>query len=81
MHSVAEIMNSRSLAVIGASRDPRKPGAMLLRILKDTGFQGHIAGVNPQGGDLNEIPFSGDGYQGVCPHGSVCEQDEAGLRG
>lgn len=67
MHSLAEILESRNIAVIGASRDPFKPGAMLLRLLKDTGFQGHIAGVNPQGGDiygiplyrsLDEIPFS-----------------------
>ena len=55
MHSVAEIMDSRSLAVIGASRDPLKPGAMLLRLLKDTGFQGQVAGVNPEGGTLNGI--------------------------
>ena len=90
MHSLAEILESRNIAVIGASRDPLKPGAMLLKILKDTGFQGHVAGVNPEGGTLNgiqlyraldEIPFPGDGYQSLCTYVSVCVQDEAGLRG
>ncbi|HUT73055.1 MAG TPA: CoA-binding protein [Desulfatiglandales bacterium] len=88
MHSLAEILESRNIAVIGASRDPLKPGAMLLRLLKDTGFQGQVAGVNPEGGILNgiqlyraldEIPFPGDGYQGPCSHASVCEQDKVGL--
>ena len=67
MCSLDEIMESRNIAVIGASRDPLKPGAMLLKVLQDTGFQGQVAGVNPQGGhihglplyrSLEEIPFS-----------------------
>ncbi len=66
MYSVREVMESRSLAVIGASRDPLKLGSLLLKGLKDTGFQGEIAGVNPRGGEvygvrlyrsLEEIPF------------------------
>jgi len=36
---------------IGASRDPEKPGAQLLRVLKKVGYQGQVAGVNPQGGE------------------------------
>jgi len=69
MYSLAEILESRNMAVIGASRDPSKPGAMLLRLLQDTGFQGQIAGVNPEGGALDgiqlyraldEIPFPVD---------------------
>ena len=67
MYSLDEIMDSRNIAVIGASRDPLKPGAMLLKVLRDTGFQGQVAGVNPQGEhihglplyrSLKEIPFS-----------------------
>ncbi len=67
MYSVNEVMESRSVAVIGASRDPLKLGALLLKVLRDTGFRGQVAGVNPQGGEvhgvplyrsLDEIPFS-----------------------
>jgi len=67
MYSVSEVMESRNVAVIGASRDPLKLGALLLKVLKDTGFQGQVAGVNPRGGEvhgvplyhsLDEIPFS-----------------------
>ena len=66
MHSVKEVMESKNVAVIGASQDPQKPGALLLKVLKDTGFQGKVAGVNPRGGEihgvslyrsLDEIPF------------------------
>ena len=44
--------------------------------------------LNPEGGTLNgnqlcraldEIPFPGDGYQGLCSHASACEQDEVDL--
>jgi len=45
------------VAVIGASRDPQKPGAQLLRVLKKVGFQGQVAGVNPQGGEVFEVPL------------------------
>lgn len=45
MYSLDEIMDSRNIAVIGASRDPLKPGAMLLKVLQDNGFQGQVAGV------------------------------------
>jgi acetyltransferase len=67
--SVAEVLDSRSVAVIGASRDPAKPGAMLLKVLQETGFQGRFAGVNPQGGEvhgmrlyrgLEDVPFPVD---------------------
>ena len=57
MRSVREILESKSVAVIGASRDPQKPGAQLLRVLKKVGFQGQVAGVNPQGGEVFEMPL------------------------
>lgn len=69
MRSVREVMESMSLAVIGASRDPQKAGAMLIQFIQETGFQGRVAGVNPQGGEihgvtlypsLDEIPFDVD---------------------
>ena len=69
MYSISEVMDARNLAVIGASQDPFKPGSLLLKVLKDTEFKGHMAGVNPRGGEvhgvplyrsLDEIPFSVD---------------------
>lgn len=69
MRSIREILESESVAVIGASRDPEKPGAQLLEVLKKVGYQGQVAGVNPQGGEvfgtplyrsLQEVPFPVD---------------------
>ncbi|MBM4333815.1 MAG: hypothetical protein FJ117_21795 [Deltaproteobacteria bacterium] len=57
MWSVREILESRNVAVIGASRDPEKSGAQLIRVLKKVGFQGRVAGVNPQGGEVFETPL------------------------
>ncbi|MGQ9693924.1 MAG: acetate--CoA ligase family protein [Thermodesulfobacteriota bacterium] len=57
MYSLREIMEARGIAVIGASRDPQKPGAQLLRVLKHIGFTGQVAGVNPQGGEIFETPL------------------------
>jgi acyl-CoA synthetase (NDP forming) len=42
---------------MGASRDPLKPGAQLLSILRKVGFEGQVAGVNPQGGEVFEMPL------------------------
>lgn len=69
MTTLDQVLNARSVAVIGASRDPSKPGAMLLGVLKRTRFQGQLAGINPQGGHVNgvtlyrsleEVPFPVD---------------------
>ncbi len=69
MRSIREILDAKSVAVIGASWDPEKPGAQLLRVLKKVGFRGQVAGVNPQGGEvfetllyrtLEEVPFPVD---------------------
>ena len=57
MRSIREILDSKSVAVIGASRDPEKAGAQLLKVLKKVGFQGQVAGVNPQGGEVFETPL------------------------
>jgi acyl-CoA synthetase (NDP forming) len=57
MHSVSEVMDARNLAVIGASQEPFKPGSLLLKVLKDTGFKGRIAGVNPRGGEVHGVPL------------------------
>lgn len=55
MIPLKEVMESTSIAVFGASQDPSKPGATLLKTLKDVGFKGKIAGVNPKGGSVNGI--------------------------
>ena len=69
MWSIREILESKSVAVVGASRDPEKPGAQLLKALRRVGYQGRVAGVNPQGGQvfethlyrsLEEVPFPVD---------------------
>jgi len=57
MYSIDEIIESRNVAVFGASRDPMKPGSSLIKLLIDTDFKGQVAGVNPQGGDINGIPL------------------------
>jgi acyl-CoA synthetase (NDP forming) len=57
MHSVREVLESRNVAVIGASRDAFKPGALILKVLQDVGFKGRVAGVNPQGGEVYGQPL------------------------
>jgi acetate---CoA ligase (ADP-forming) len=57
MHSLKDIMQSKSLAVFGASQNLTKPGSQLLEILRQTGFKGHIAGINLQGGSVHGIPL------------------------
>ena len=69
MRSIREILEAGSMAVIGASRDPQKPGAQLIHVLQKVGYKGNVAGVNPQGGEvfgaplfrsLEEVPFPVD---------------------
>jgi len=57
MRSIREILDSKSIAVIGASRDQEKPGAQLLKVLKEMNFLGRTAGVNPQGGEVFGTPL------------------------
>ncbi len=46
------IFNARSVALIGASDDPKKFGFMTLRSLLTAGFKGPIYPINPKGGEL-----------------------------
>lgn len=43
---------SRSLALIGASEDPRKYGYMTLRSILEAGFTGQVYPINPKGGEI-----------------------------
>jgi acyl-CoA synthetase (NDP forming) len=80
MYSVKEVMESRNMAIFGASRDPQKAGALLLKLLKDTEYRGNVAGINPQGGEvqgfplyrsLDEVPFSVELAVMLIPPGAV----------
>ena len=57
MYSVKDVVESKNIAVFGASRDMLKPGSMLIYSLKETGFTGNVAGINPQGGEAFGVPL------------------------
>jgi len=57
MRPIRDILEAKSVVVIGASRDQEKPGAQLLKVLKEVGYAGLVAGVNPQGGSAQGIPL------------------------
>lgn len=57
MRPIREILEAKSVVVIGASRDQEKPGAQLLKVLKEVDFAGRVAGVNPQGGNVFGVPL------------------------
>lgn len=44
----ASLFEPKSIAVVGASRDPLKPGGRVLRYLRERGFAGEIHAVNPR---------------------------------
>ena len=46
--SLDRLFSARSVAVIGASRDPDKVGHIVLKSVLDGGFAGHIYPVNPK---------------------------------
>jgi acyl-CoA synthetase (NDP forming) len=94
VRTLKEVMESENLVVIGASQNPLKPGAMLLEILRSTGFQGKVAGVNPAGGEvygvrlysrLDEVPFEVDLAALVIPPaavpGALAECARRGVKG
>ncbi|NIP58556.1 MAG: hypothetical protein GWM92_09720, partial [Gemmatimonadetes bacterium] len=68
-HPLDAILRPASVAVIGASTDPRKRGHHAVRVLVKGGFQGSVYPVNPGGGvlydlrvhrDLDELPEAPD---------------------
>ena len=82
MRSVRDVMESESIVVFGASRDPLKPGAMLIEALALAGFRGRVAGINPHGGEfrgvklystLDEVPFDVDLAAMIIPPKAVPE--------
>jgi acyl-CoA synthetase (NDP forming) len=50
---VARLVRPRSVAIVGASRDPRSTGYAIARNVVDGGFAGPVVAVNPNAG--NEV--------------------------
>ncbi|HDM88485.1 MAG TPA: acetyl CoA synthetase, partial [Candidatus Bathyarchaeota archaeon] len=50
--SLKAFFNPRSVAVIGASREPRKVGHKILKNLIDYGFKGEIYPINPNAEEI-----------------------------
>jgi len=80
MRSISDVMESRSIAVFGASQDPFKPGALLIEALRQTGFKGPVAGINPRGGEfrgvtlypgIEDVPFDVDLATMIIPPRAV----------
>ena len=52
-HSVMDkFFAPKSVAAIGASATPGKPGNVLLKNIRDNGFKGPVYPVNPRGGTI-----------------------------
>lgn len=54
--SMKSIFEPRSIAVVGASRNPAQLGTAIVRNLRDTGFTGSIYVVNPNSVEVEGIP-------------------------
>lgn len=54
--SLHRLLYPRSIAVIGASSDPRKIGGRPIDFLKRSGFEGRIVPVNPNAAEVQGLP-------------------------
>jgi acetate---CoA ligase (ADP-forming) len=54
--SIQPILNPRSVALVGASRQPGTIGAALLANLKRCGFTGRIYPINPKAAEVDGLP-------------------------
>lgn len=54
--SLAQVLNARSVAVVGASKNPTKRGNQAIKTLLDEGFEGPIYPVNPREERVLGIP-------------------------
>jgi acetyltransferase len=59
-HPLDPVFRPRSVAVVGASADPRKRGHQALRALDESGFEGRVYAVNPRGGTVLGRPVHRD---------------------
>lgn len=58
MKTLDVIFTPRSIAVVGASRNPAKRGYQAVRTLLESDYQGRVFPVNPSGGDLLGLPVA-----------------------
>ena len=79
---VTTLLSPKSIAVIGASRNPEKVGAILLKNIIDSKFPGQIYPVNPQADkigdltcypDINSLPEAVDLAVVVLPAAAVSD--------
>lgn len=57
-HALRPLLAPRSVAVIGASNDPRKRGHQAVAALLDGGYRGRIVPINPRGGEILGLPVA-----------------------
>ena len=55
-HAIAKLLSPRSVAVIGASADPRKTAGRPVAYLRKHGFAGRILPVNPKVAEIDGLP-------------------------
>ncbi len=53
---IGKLFRPRSVAVVGASSDPKKIGSKILHNITDGGFTGAVYPVNPKGGTVGSLP-------------------------
>jgi len=56
VHSMQPMLAPRAVAVVGASRDPRKIGSRILRALQGAEFTGFLYGVNREAPSIEGVP-------------------------
>lgn len=50
------LFHPKTIAVVGASNDPLKPGGRVIRNIKENGYGGRLWAVNPKAGDILGLP-------------------------
>ncbi|WP_426244999.1 CoA-binding protein [Nocardioides sp. LHG3406-4] len=55
MSNLKSFLDPQSVAVVGASKDRRKPGNLILRNIMEGGYAGTIYPVNPGGGEIEGL--------------------------
>lgn len=56
MNNLQAFLEPNTIAIIGASKDRRKPGNLILRNIVDGNYKGTIYPINPGGGVIEELP-------------------------
>ena len=54
-NGIKQLFNPESIAVIGASHNPRKVGSIILKNLKEGGFTGNLYPINPDTSPILEL--------------------------